>query len=154
VVTVSDGQHLEDRARGLLGVLSDETMTLAWGPASDPEERRRTVLAALLFGEEFEKAMDENPPRSLEDKDFQRFLMGLMNAVVRRFAGHEGIPEGEAATFLGAVGRRDRVLELNEAIEAASVEPGVTLDERLREAVEERSGKAVWSRHWKGGERS
>lgn len=154
MATVTDGQHLEARSRELLSALSDETMTLAWGAASDPEERRRTVLAALLFGEEFEKAMEENPPRSLEDKDFQRFLMKLMNAVIRRFAGHEGIPEGEAATFLSAVGRRDRALELNEAIEAATEEPGVALDERLLEAVEERSGKAVWSRHWKGGERS
>jgi hypothetical protein len=145
--------RLDGRVREVSGLLSEETLSAAWGPDAAPDARRRLVLAALLFGEEFDRRMGESPPASLNDRDFRRFLMGLMNAVVSRFAAHEGIPQDEAAAYLGDVSRRDRVLELNEALEAYANGPNRPLDDLLREAVEGRRDKAVWSEHWRGGQR-
>ena len=140
-----------DPALAYLGELDEETMTLAWGPGRSPEDRRRIVAAALIFGRQFEKRMEARPPESLEEKDFRRFLMGLMNAVISEFAEREGLSQAEAAKFLGDVATRDHVLELNEVLEASAEEPDKPLDEHLRAAVEGRGEKARWADHWSSG---
>ena len=66
-----------DRVLRYLGELREETMLLAWGAASD-EERRRIVLAALIFGRQFEERAAQRPAESDED-GLRRFLMRLMN---------------------------------------------------------------------------
>ena len=134
-----------------LSMLDDKTMSLAWGPDRSPEDRRRIVDAALIFGRMFDERMVEAPPASLEEKDFQRFLMGLMNAVVAEFAAREGTSEAEAGAFLGEIRNRDHVLELNEVLEAFAQDPNTPLDEHLRAAVEARQDKAIWARHFRSG---
>jgi hypothetical protein len=146
-------EDLDGRVEEVLAGLSEGTIARAWGAGTGPGERRRIVLAALLFGEEFERGISQNPPESLGDRDFQRFLMGLMNAVIQHFAHHEGLPQDEAAAFLGDVEHRDRILELNEALEAHAEDPSKPLDDHLRETVEARRDRAVWSDHWRGGQR-
>ncbi len=142
-----------DPALTYLRRLDDATMTLAWGPDKTPEERRRIVGAAVVFGQKFEERMAENPPESLEDRDFQRFLMGLMNAVISEFAEREGLEPATAASFLGDAATRDYVLELSEVLDRFTEDPDKPLDEHLRTAVEDRHHKAVWSRHWSSGHR-
>ena len=133
-----------------LNQLDEETMHRAWGTISN-EERRRIVSAALVFGVQFEEKMVQNPPGPAPEEQ-QRFLMNLMNGVIREFARREGMDGAEATNFLSDVGTRDLVLEFNEVLEAhAAQESGHTLDELLREAVESRHDKAVWSRHFKSG---
>ena len=134
-----------------LSMLDDRTMGLAWGPDRSPEDRRRIVDAALIFGRMFDERMVEAPPASLEEKDFQRFLMGLMNAVIAEFAAREGTSEAEAGAFLGEIRNRDHVLELNEVLEAFAQDPNTPLDEHLRTAVEARQDKAIWARHFRSG---
>jgi len=144
---------VERRAEEVLGQLSEGTMSLAWGPDAGAEERRRTVVAALVFNERFEERMQTDPPRTLGDRDFQRFLMGLMNDVISTFAEREGMTQDEAAALLGDVERRDHVLELNEALQDYAEDPDIPLDEHLRAAVSARQEKAVWADHWRGGQR-
>ena len=134
-----------------LGMLDEETMSLAWGPDRSPEDRRRVVDAAVTFGRMFEERMVEAPPASLEEKDFQRFLMALMNAVIAEFAEKEGLSETDAGAFLGEIRNRDHVLELNEVLEAFAEDPETPLNEHLKAAVEARQDKAVWARHFRSG---
>ena len=143
----------EDPALDLLRRLDEETMTLAWGPDKSPEDRRRIVVAALLFNRKFEERMSENPPESLDDANFQRFLMGLMNAAISEFAEREGLDPSSAAAFLGDVGTRDLIFEFSDVLDRSAEEPATPLNEHLRAAVEDRQHKAVWSRHWSGGHR-
>ncbi len=122
-------------------------MLRAWGENASAEDRRRIVLAALIFGRQFEERVAEYPA-GVGEADLQRFLMGLMNGVVEEFARREGQDRDEAAEFLGEVGTRDHVLEFNEVLDAHSGdEAGRTLDELLREAVESRREKAT--RAWR-----
>lgn len=136
-------------AFGIVDKLSEETMRLAWGEDRSREYRRRVVLAAIVFGEKFERRITESPPASGESET-QRFLMPLMNDVIREFAAREKLEEAEAADFLGKVETRDYILEFNEVLDAANGS-GRTLDDLLREAVESRRERAVWSRHWSSG---
>lgn len=134
-----------------LGMLDEETMNLAWGSDRSPEDRRRIVDAAVIFGRMFDERMAQSPPASLEEKDFQRFLMGLMNAVIAEFARQEGISESESGAFLGDMRNRDHVLEFNEVLEAYGEDPDTPLKEHLRAAVEARQDKAIWARHFRSG---
>ncbi|MCA1729413.1 MAG: hypothetical protein LC751_08400 [Actinobacteria bacterium] len=140
-----------DPALAYLRELDGETMVLAWGTDKTPEDRRRIVLAATIFGRQFEERIRERPPESLEEKDFQRFLMGLMNAVISEFAEREGLDAASAAAFLGEVSTRDYVLELNEVLEEFANNPETPLDEHLKKAVQSRQDRAKWSHHWSSG---
>jgi hypothetical protein len=144
-------EQAEDAALAYLKELDDATMTLAWGPDQTPEDRRRIILAATIFSRQFEERMGESPPESLDERESQRFLMGLMNAVVSQFAEREGLYPASAAAFLGDVSTRDYVLELNEVLEEHAANPEKSLNEHLRTAVESRQEKARWSRHWSSG---
>lgn len=144
-------EHAQDPALAYLEELDDATMTLAWGPNRNTEDRRRIVLAATIFGRQFEERIGESPPESLDERESQRFLMGLMNAVISEFAEREGLDPASAAAFLGDVGTRDYVLELNEVLEDYAANPEKPLNEHLRAAVESRQEKARWSRHWSSG---
>jgi len=136
-----------DPALGYLEELGEETMVLAWGEDVSSKDRRRIVLAALIFGRQFEERAEERPAESDED-GLRRFLMGLMNDVVEEFARREGLERDEAAEFLGEVCTRDHVLEFDEVLDAyAGDEIGRTLDGLLREAVESRREKAT--RAWR-----
>jgi hypothetical protein len=149
-----DAEHAGEGREGgpdYLGMLDEETMNLAWGPDRSAEDRRRIVDAAVTFGRMFDERMVAAPPASLEEKDFQRFLMGLMNAVIAEFASREGISEAESGAFLGDIRNRDHVLELNEVLEAFAQDPDISLNEHLRAAVEGRQDKAVWARHFRSG---
>ncbi len=145
------GKQEADPALAYLEELNEETMSLAWGPAKTPEDRRRIVLAATIFGRQFEERMRERPPENLEEREFQRFLMALMNAVISEFAEREGIDEVSAAAFLGNVATRDYVLELNEILEEFADEPERSLNEHLKAAVENREEHARWADHWSSG---
>ena len=149
-----DAEHVGGEHEGgldYLGMLDEETMNLAWGPDRSPEDRRRIVDAAVTFGRMFDKRMVESPPASLEEKEFQRFLMGLMNAVIAEFATQEGLSEAESGEFLGDIRNRDHVLEFNEVLEAFAQDPDTPLNEHLKAAVEGRQDKAIWSRHFRSG---
>jgi hypothetical protein len=141
-------EHAEDPILACLEELDDATMTMAWGPDKTSEDRRRILLAATIFGWQFEERMNEHPP---DERESQRFLMGLMNAVISEFAEREGLDPASAAAFLGDVGTRDYVLELNEVLEEYAADPEKSLNEHLRAAVESRQEKARWSRHWSSG---
>jgi hypothetical protein len=144
-------EHVEDPVLTYFEELDDATMTLAWGPDKTSEDRRRIVLAATIFGRQFEERMNEHPPETPDEKESQRFLMGLMNAVISEFAEREGLDSASAAAFLGDIGTRDYVLELNEVLEEYAADPEKPLNEHLRAAVESRQEKARWSRHWSSG---
>jgi len=144
-------EYAQDPTLAYLAELDDATMTLAWGLDRTPEERRRIVLAATIFGQQFEERIGESLPEGLDERESQRFLMGLMNAVILEFAEHEGLDPTSAAAFLGDVGTRDYVLELNEVLEEYAANPEKPLNEHLRAAVESRQEKARWSRHWSSG---
>jgi hypothetical protein len=135
-----------DTARRYLAQLEEETMRRAWGDRT-PDERRRIVLAAIVFGREFEARSSE-----ANAEDAQRFLMSLMNAAIERFAALEGVDRAEATGFLGDVTTRDQILELNEVLESYEAgDSGKTLDALLEEAVQSRREKAIWSDHWSSG---
>jgi hypothetical protein len=140
-----------DPALAYLKELDRETMSLAWGPDKTPEDRRRIVLAATIFGRQFEERMREGPPENLEEREFQRFLMALMNAVISEFAEREGIDQASAAAFLGDLSTRDYVLEFNEVLEEFANEPEKSLNEHLKAAVENREAHARWADHWSSG---
>ncbi len=140
-----------DPAQTYLNQLREETMSRAWGKDVSPEDRRRIVVAAMIFGRQLEERLAQ---RSSEvgEEELQRFLMALMDGVVEEFAGREGMDKSEAANFLGEVSTRDYVLEFNEVLDAYTEDdPGRTLDEILRETVECRREKAIWARHWSSG---
>lgn len=140
-----------DPALAYLQRLDEETMTRAWGPGKTPEDKRRIVAAALIFGQQFDERMSKNPPKSNEEKDFQRFLMALMNAVIREFAEREGIDPASAGAFLSDINTRDYVLELNEVLEESAEDPEKPLNEHFKAAIEARQDRAVWSRHFSSG---
>lgn len=144
-------RHEMDPALTYLQKLDEETMTRGWGPGKTPEDRRRIVAAALIFGRQFDERMRDTPPESIEEKDFQRFLMALMNAVIREFAEREGMDSAEAGAFLSDVGTRDYVLEFNEVLEEAAEDPEKSLNEHFKAAIEARQDRAVWSRHFSSG---
>lgn len=145
------GNQEAESALAYLGELDDETMSLAWGPDRTLEDRRRIVLAATIFGRQFEERMRERPPKSLEERDFQRFLMGLMNAVISEFAELEGLDPASSSAFLGEVSIRDYVLEFNEVLEEFADNPEKPLTEHLKTAVENRQDRAIWSDHFSSG---
>lgn len=145
------GKQQADPALAYLQQLDDETMSLAWGADKTPEDRRRIVLAATIFGRKFEERMRERPPESLEERHFQRFLMGLMNAVISEFGEREDLDSASASAFLGEVSIRDYVLELNEVLEEFSDNPEKPLNEHLKTAVESRQDRAIWSDHFRSG---
>ncbi len=126
-------------------------MTRAWGPGKTPEDRRRIVAAALIFGRQFDERMNENPPESIEEKDVQRFLMALMNAVIHEFAEREGMDLASAGAFLSDVNTRDYVLEFNEVLEESAEDPEKPLNEHFKAVIEARQDRAVWSRHFSSG---
>lgn len=55
--------------------MSEETMLLAWGEDASVEDRRRIVLAATIFGRQFEERAAE-PPSGSGEAELRRFLMG------------------------------------------------------------------------------
>jgi hypothetical protein len=115
-------------------------MLRAWGEEASADDRRRIVLAAIVFGRQFEERVPERPAGAGEE-EARRLLMDLMNRVVREFAALEGMEVGEAAEFLGEVGTRDRVLEFNEVLDEHGAS-GRPLDELLNEAVDLRRERA------------
>ena len=115
-------------------------MVRAWGEEASSEDRRRIVVAAVVFGRQFEERVAERPAEG-DEEGARRFLMDLMNRVVREFARREGMGVGEAAEFLGEVGTRDRVLEFSEVLDAHEAS-GAPLDGLLREAVDLRRERA------------
>lgn len=128
----------EDREQALayLAELGEETMRRAWGEDASAEDRRRIVVAALIFGRQFEERVAGRPAPD-DAGGMRRLLMDLMNGVVAEFARREGLDENEAAGFLSEVGTRDHVLEFDEVLDAYAGS-GLTLDELLQEAVENR----------------
>ncbi len=140
-----------DLAPAYLNQLREETMSRAWGEDVSPEDRRRIVVAATIFGSQLEERLAQRSPE-VGAEELQRFLMALMDGVVEEFAEREGIDKSEAVSFLSEVSTRDYVLEFNEVLGAyAEDDSGRTLDEILQEAVDSRREKAIWARHWSSG---
>ena len=140
------GTEDREQARAYLGELREETMRLAWGEEVSAEDRLRIVIAAMIFGRQFEERVTGRSAE-LGEGELQRFLMGLMNGVVAEFARCEGLDENEAAGFLSEVGTRDHVLEFDEVLDAyAGGESGRMLDELLQDAVNGRRDRAIRSR--------
>ena len=138
-----------DRAQAYLNQLREETMSRAWGVS--PEDRRRIVVAATIFGSQLEERLAQRSPE-VGEEELQRFLMALMDGVVEEFAEHEGMDKSEAVSFLSEVSTRDYVLEFNEVLDAYAEDgSGRTLDAFLQEAVDNRREKAIWARHWSSG---
>ena len=138
----------EDREQALayLEELREETMRLAWGEGASAEYRRRIVVAAMIFGRQFEERVTGRSAE-LGEVGLQRLLMDLMNGVVAEFARLEGLDENETAGFLSEVGTRDHVLEFDEVLDAyAGGESGRMLDELLQDAVNGRRDRAIRSR--------
>ncbi len=144
-------KHDTDPALACLQRLDEETMTRAWGPDKTFEDRRRIITAALIFGRQFDERMSENPPEIAEEKNFQRFLMALMNAVIHEFAEREGMDPASAGAFLSDVNMRDYILEFNEVLEESIEDPEKPLNEHFKAAIEDRQDRAIWSRHFSSG---
>jgi hypothetical protein len=124
-------------------------MQRAW-VGRGPEDRRRIVVAAIIFGEQFEEHLSTRDP-STDQQEAQRMLMDVINASIDEFARRESLERETAADFLSKVETRDLVLEFNEVLEARAADPNRTLDELLREAVDSRLDKARWADHWTSG---
>lgn len=124
-------------------------MYRAWGDRS-PEDRRRIVVAAMIFGEQFDKRFAAGTPGA-DPQEAQRLLMDVINASIEEFARRENLDQQAAADFLSEVETRDLVLEFNEVLESHEASPDRSLDELLREAVDSRLDKARWSDHWTSG---
>lgn len=136
-------KRVSERALGHLEGLREETMLLAWGESVSAEDRRRIVLAALIFGHQFEERTAWQDQTEIDEDELRRLLMSLMNGVVEEFARIEGLDRSEATAFLSEVDTRDHVLEFDEVLDAyAAAEAGRTLDELLREAVNGRRERA------------
>jgi hypothetical protein len=133
-----------EQARAYLEELREETMRLAWGDDASAEYRRRIIVAAMIFGRQFEERVTGRSEEA-DEGGLQRLLMDLMNGVVAEFARREGLDENEAARFLSEVGTRDHVLEFDEVLDAYE-ESGRTLDELLQDAVNSRRERAIRSR--------
>ena len=140
-----------DPVQTYLNQLREETMSRAWGEAVSPEDRRRIVVAATIFGCQLEERLAQRSP-VVGEEELQRFLMALMDGVIEEFAERERMDKSEAVNFLSEVSTRDYALEFNEVLDAyAEDDSGRTLDEILREAVDSRREKAIWARHWSSG---
>ncbi len=140
----------KDPASDLLGELEESTLQRAWGDRG-PEERRWIVVAATIFGRQFERHISSHQT-SLDEQESQRLLMAVIRASIDEFAESENLPQDEAAEFLGEVETRDLVLEFNEVLEAYNPkDPDKSLDELLKEAVDSRLDKARWADHWSSG---
>ncbi len=133
--------HLDD--------LREETMRKAWGERGF-EDRRKIVVAAMIFGEKFDEQLSAQPPGP-DQQEAQRMLMGVINASIDEFSRREDLKREEAASFLSELETRDLVLEFNEVLEIRETETGKTLDELLSEAVNSRLDKARWADHWTSG---
>lgn len=141
---------MSDIETAYLSELEEDTMRRAWGDRT-AEERRKIVAAAVIFGRQLDDRLEQSPAPS-GPEDTRRFLMSLMNAVVEEFAEREGMDRDGAASFLGDVTNRDHILEFNEVLEVYEAKDSdSSLDELLREAVEDRREKAIWSDHWSSG---
>lgn len=138
-----------ERAISYIRELREETMVAAWGAERHPEERRRIVLAAVILGRKLEERLAERGEAPHPD-EAQRFLMALMNETIAEFALLEGVGQDAATEFLSDVNNRDLVLEFNEALEAAEA-TGTPPDDQLRQLVEDRRERAIWSDHWSSG---
>lgn len=139
----------QEQALSCLAELGEETMQAAWGAQRTAEERRRIVQAALILGRKLDERLAERE-EELHPDEAQRFLMSLINDSILEFARQENLEPDDATGFLSDVGTRDLVLEFNEALEA-SRESGSTLDDQLRQIVEARQDRAIWSDHWSSG---
>lgn len=143
-------------ARRYLGELGEETMVRAWGARAGREDRRRIVLAAIIFGRQFDERFT-GQPSAPDEREAQRLLMGLINGVIKEFAEREDLSLSAATEFLGDVETRDYVLEFNEVLDAyhaagnSGPESSPSLDEQLARAIDDRREKAVWSQHWTSG---
>lgn len=141
---------MSDIETAYLSELEEDTMRRAWGDRT-ADERRRIVTAAVIFGRQLDERLEQSPAPP-GPQDTQRFLMSLMNAVVEEFAEREGLDRDGAASFLGDVTNRDRILEFNEVLEVYEAEDSdSSLDRLLHQAVEDRQEKAIWSGHWSSG---
>ena len=121
-------------------------MRQAWGIRS-PEERRWIVVAAMIFGRQFERHV---PPhqKSLDEQESRRLLMAVIQASIEEFAESENLPMDEAADFLSEVNNRDLILEFNEVLETyTSGTTDKNLDDLFQEAVNSRLDKARWADH-------
>ncbi len=139
----------KDPALAHLGGIQEETQLEAWGKRGF-DERRKIVVAAMIFGEQFDEQLSKESPAA-DQKEAQRMLMAVINASINEFARRENLEKEEAAEFLGELGTRDLVLEFNEVLEAREMKPEKTLDELLKEAVDSRLDKARWADHWSSG---
>lgn len=139
----------EDPASGYLAVLREETMQEAWGDRS-PEDRRRIVVAAIIFGEEFDKRLAEDKPGP-DPRETQRLLMNVINAAIDEFSRRESLDRETAASFLSEVETRDLILEFDEVLEARETNPEKSLDALLKDAIDSRRRKARWADHWTSG---
>lgn len=149
-VDPAEGRGDHRRALAHLEDLAEDTMRHAWGEGTSAEDRRRMVLAAIVFGRQFEERAEKDLP--VEEQDRQRFLMSLMNAVIGEFAVLEGMSRDAATAFLSDVTIRDYVLEFDEVLDAYRADDtGRNLDELFREAIDGRPRKARWADHWSSG---
>lgn len=142
-------------ARRYLAELAEETMVRAWGAGASAEDRRRIVLAAAIFGRQFDERFS-GEGAAPDEREAQRMLMGLINGVIEEFARVEDLELSSATEFLGNVETRDYVLEFNEALDAYHAETddpesGRTLNEQFERVIDERRERAVWSGHWSSG---
>ncbi|MGB3632921.1 MAG: hypothetical protein WA982_02660 [Rubrobacteraceae bacterium] len=144
-----EGEPRRDPALAHLDELREETMREAWGPR-EHEVRRRIVVAAMIFGEQFDHQLSEESPNA-DHKGAQRLLMAVINASIDEFARREKLEIEDAAGFMSELETRDLVLEFNEVLEARENNPDKTLDELLKDAVDSRLDKARWADHWTSG---
>lgn len=143
------GERNRDPAIECLDELREETRRRAWGDRGR-EDRRRIIVAAMIFADQFDEQLSAQPPGA-DQGETQRMLMDVINAAIDEFARRENLQREEAAAFLSEVETRDLVLEFNEVLEARETNPERTLDELLGEAVDSRLDKARWADHWTSG---
>lgn len=110
-MTSSDpGAEDREQALAYLEELQEETMRLAWGEDASANDRRRIVVAAMIFERQFEERVTRRSADLGED-ELRRLLVDLMSGFVAEFARLEGLDENEATKFLSEVGTRDHVLD-------------------------------------------
>lgn len=124
-------------------------MRRAWGDR-DLDERRRLVVAAIIFGEQFEEQLAAYPTGT-DRTEAQRLLMRVIDSTINEFAHREDLDKSVAAGFLSEVENRDLILEFNEVLEAREASPERPLDDLLQEAIDSRLRKARWADHWSSG---
>ena len=107
-------------------------------------------MSSTAKGPQSEERMNAHSPKT-PTRESQRFLLGLMNALISEFAEREGLDPASAAAFLGDIGIRDSVPEFNEVLEKYAADPEKPLNDHLRATAESSQEKAHWSRHWSSG---